>query len=98
MKPLDTTVPAPEAGLGTGKLLERELAWFFGYSNDLLAILDERGVALALSPSFRRLLGYDVGEITGRHMLRLVDPAHRKLVKASVRGLSLQNRVVAGAR
>jgi len=35
----------------TGEPRHRELARFFGYSNELLVILDERGRALVLSPS-----------------------------------------------
>ena len=81
-------------GAGSVEPVDGELVRFFGYSNDLLAILDDRGFALVLSPSFRRLLGYDLGEITGRRVQRLVHSADRRSVMSLARDLSPGQPVV----
>ncbi len=94
------TRPAPyrpsgqEAEGSAPEQLASELARFFGYSHDLLAILDDRGTALVLSPSFERVLGWSVGEIAGLSMLRLVHPGDRAAVRARARELSPERRML----
>jgi PAS domain S-box-containing protein len=84
---------ARRAAGSAGEPLEGELARFFGYSNDVLAILDDRGVARVLSPSIERVLGYRVGEVVGRSVLRLVHPADRALMRSRVSELAMDQPV-----
>jgi PAS domain S-box-containing protein len=82
--------PGREADGSTPEQLASELARFFGYSHDLLAILDDRGTALVLSPSFERVLGWGIAEIAGLGMLRLVHEADRVAVGGRARELSAE--------
>ncbi|MDP2956238.1 MAG: PAS domain S-box protein [Longimicrobiales bacterium] len=72
---------------------EGELARFFGYSHDLLAILDARGRVLVLSPSVESILGHAPGELRGQPLLDLVHPEERDRVRDRVRQMS-QDQVV----
>ena len=65
-----------------------ELARFFGYSHDLLAILDGRGRVLALSPSADRFLGYAPDTLTGVPLMSLVHPDDEDSVHERLRHLA----------
>ena len=79
---------------GSPEPLEGEFARFFGYSHDLLAILDGRGRFLLLSPSAERILGYRTDELGGRRALGMLHPGDRALTVARVRGLSGERPVL----
>lgn len=88
--------PAPgRAGHAAGEPPEGELARFFGYSHDVLVILDADGQVVVASPSVERVLGYAIEDLLG---LRLIERVHREdrlLVKARVRSLA-QGDAVSG--
>lgn len=65
-----------------------ELARFFYYSHDLLAILDGRGRVLSLSPSADRFLGYAPDELNGVPLMSLVHPDDEAAVHERLRQLS----------
>jgi len=67
--------------------LEGELARFFGYSRDVLLILDNWGRVLVISPSVERVLGHPIQEILGRRILRWVHPEDYAAVRGQVRAL-----------
>jgi PAS domain S-box-containing protein len=73
---------------------EGEFARFFSYSHDVLAILDEEGCVLLVSPSVERVLGHPIDGVMGRHALRWVHPDDRARVRATVRSL-LEGRPIA---
>lgn len=68
--------------------LEGEFARFFGYSHDLLAILDDRGRILLVNPSAERILGHPIEELGGRRALGMVHPEDREPLKARLRELT----------
>lgn len=78
-----------------GEPLEAELARFFGYSHDVLAILDLRGRVLLVSPSVKQVLGYGVDSLVGRRLLGLVDAADRAAATTYIRAV-LRGRPAAG--
>ncbi len=65
--------------------LEGELARFFGYSSDILAIMDPRGRIVVISPSVERVLGYPIETLVGRRLLGRVHPDDRPYIRARVR-------------
>lgn len=72
---------------------EGELARFFGYSHDVLAILDGEGRLVRISPSVERVLGYGVAELAGRAILDLVHPEDGALVRQEAEML-LEGRTI----
>ncbi len=90
------TRPAPSLGLGDvpSEPLEGEIARFFGYSHDVLAIMDGGGRVLMISPSVERVLGYPIEEIIGRRFLRWMHPEDKPVVKTHTRTL-LMGRPIA---
>lgn len=85
---LDAVDAQPESNEGSPALDPVELARFFGYSHDLLAILDGRGRVLALSPSADRFLGYPREQLTGVPMMSLVHPDDEDDVRERLRQLA----------
>jgi PAS domain S-box-containing protein len=81
-----TPVDSP-VGYLPGASLEGELARFFGFSHDVLAILDRYGRVLVMSPSVERVLGYAVDALVGERLLRTVHPEDRPTVKKKVRAM-----------
>ncbi|GMV07359.1 MAG: hypothetical protein AMXMBFR53_36340 [Gemmatimonadota bacterium] len=67
--------------------LEGELARFFGYSHDVLVILDRWGRVLVVSPSVERVLGYPLQELIGERLFHRVHPEDQHLVRAQARHL-----------
>lgn len=88
--------PSPSLGLGDvpSESLEGELSRFFGYSHDVLAIMDGGGRVLMISPSVERVLGYPTKEIVGRHFLHWLHPDDKPLVRTQTRTL-LKGRPIA---
>ncbi len=88
--------PASRAGLHdpSREPPEGEFARFFSYSHDVLAILDEKGCVLLVSPSVERVLGHPVDVVIGRHAVRWIHLDDRARVKTTVRSL-LEGRSVA---
>jgi len=67
--------PGPvEAGDIPIEPFQSELARFFGYSHDILVIMDTGGRVLMISPSVRRVLGEPVEELIGSRLLLRVHP------------------------
>lgn len=54
--------------------LEGELARFFGYSHDILVVLDAEGHIVVISPPATRVLGYPLEDMVGRSVLEYVHP------------------------
>lgn len=67
--------------------LDEEVAGFFRYAPDFLAVLDPQGRILRVSPSMERGLGQSAEVLRGRRFLRLVHPDDRSLAKERARGL-----------
>lgn len=70
-----------------------ELSGFFRHATDLLAILDDRGRILQLSPSAHRLLGYPEGSLGGRRLTGLLHPDEVFEVRARLRDLAVEGVV-----
>ena len=64
--------PAPSVVPTPAEPLEGELARFFGYSHDLLVVMDAEGDVVVISPSVERTLGYGMEEVVGRSFLSFV--------------------------
>lgn len=81
--------PAPTPGQAghAGEPPKGELARFFGYSHDVLMILDAEGQIVMVSPSVERVLGYTVEELSGVRLVAHVHAEDRLLVEARVRAL-----------
>lgn len=75
------------AGTSMGEPAEGELARFFGYSHDVLVILDAEGRVVVVSPSAERLLGYAMEGLLGVRLLDRVHPDDQILVKTQARSL-----------
>jgi len=75
--------------------LEGELARFFSYSHDVLAIMDAGGRVLVINPSVERVLGYPIEEIIGRRFLHWVHLEDRPEVRSRARALRAGNPVSA---
>lgn len=84
----DAADTLPDANGDAPALNPVELARFFGYSHDLLAILDGRGRVLAVSPSVDRFLGYAPEELTGVSLLGLIHPEDDAGVREQLRALA----------
>lgn len=85
---MSPTVPALEADVGgQSEPPEGELARFFGYSRDVLVILDGGGRVLVISPSVERVLGYAIQELMGERFFHWVHPDDQALVKEQSRAL-----------
>lgn len=63
--------------MSPGEPPEGELARFFGYSHDLLVILDEAGRVLMVSPSVERILGHSLEAMLGASLLDFVHEQDR---------------------
>jgi PAS domain S-box-containing protein len=74
-------------GAPPGESLEGEITRFFGYSHDVLVIMDLGGRALVLSTSAERVLGYPVNALVGRRLLHWVHPEDRAEVSKQARAL-----------
>lgn len=74
-------VPGPGQILGpgtvTGEPLEGELARFFGYSWDVLVVMDRGSRVHLVNPAVERVLGYSMERVLGRRLLRWVHPEDR---------------------
>lgn len=81
---MSTSLPEP---------LEGEFARFFGYAQDVLAILDDGGRILLVNPSAERILGYRITELLGRRALGMVHRQDRRLVVARARELGADRPV-----
>jgi len=64
-----------------------ELARFFAYARDVLAIIDRGGRVLLVSQSVERVLGYPVDEIIGRRFLPWVHPEDHPRLKTELRAV-----------
>jgi PAS domain S-box-containing protein len=73
-------------GPDTGRL-EGELARFFGYSHDVLAIMDRPGRVLVISPSVERVLGHSIGDLIGQRLFQWVHPEDQPAAMAQTRTL-----------
>ncbi len=87
--------PSPVVGDPPREPLEGELARFFSYSHDVLAILDGGGRVLVINPSVERVLGCSIEEIIGRRFLHWVHPEDRPKVRLGARALVAANPISA---
>lgn len=87
--------PAPGPTSHAGEPPEGELARFFGYSHDVLVILDAEGQVVMVSPSVERVLGYALDDLLGARLVDRVHPEDRLRVKAQARTL-VQGEAVSG--
>lgn len=73
----------PQSVLGTAPagLLEHMIE----HTYDLIVLLDAGGVVEYVSPSIRRILGYEPADLVGRNALELVIPRDRSLFVSSLR-------------
>ncbi|MET0648527.1 MAG: PAS domain S-box protein [Pyrinomonadaceae bacterium] len=51
------------------------------HASDIIYMTDERGLFTFVNPVARRILGYDAGELLGRHYLELIRPDFRAAVE-----------------
>ncbi len=61
--------------------------WLVENMNDTLFNLNAEGQLVYISPSVERMLGYQPGEIMGRHYFQLVHPDDHALLRQQLRGL-----------
>ncbi len=61
---------------------ERDRAW--NNTQDLLLVVDLAGVIHAVNPSWTRVLGWEHGELIGRHYLALIDTADHAASKGAL--------------
>ncbi len=85
--PGSSAAPRAETAGDSPQPLAGELARFFGYSHDLLLILDDVGRVLVPSPSAERILGYPIDGLTGQRLLHIVHPDDKARAIARVREL-----------
>ncbi len=86
----DVRLESPERvldGSAASEPREGELARFFGYSHDVLTIMDGGGRVLRISPSVERVLGYHPAELIGVPVLELVHPEERPLARTQAAAL-----------
>ncbi|OPY66316.1 MAG: Sensor protein FixL [Syntrophorhabdus sp. PtaU1.Bin002] len=69
-----------------------ELDQFFSVSLDLLCVADIDGYFVRISPSFERVLGYTMEELTTQPFLDFVHPEDRDATKGTLATLGLQKR------
>lgn len=83
----DAKPASPDGGGGPSDMDPTELARFFGFSQDLLVILDDRGRMVHASPSSERLLRCAPESVLGRRLLGIVHPDDRRQVRTRAREL-----------
>lgn len=74
----------PEA---SGEAPEGQLARFFGYSHDVLSIIDTGGHVLLINPAAERVLGDASSDLVGSRILDRVHPEDQPRVREHVRAL-----------
>ncbi len=60
----------------------------FEFSLDLLCVANTRGYFLHVNPSFRRVLGYDEGELVSHRFIEFVHPDDREPTLARLAGIA----------
>jgi PAS domain S-box-containing protein len=69
-----------------------ELDRVWRHSQDLLIVVDGKGLIRAANPAWTRVLGWEPGEILGRHHLEMNHPDHREASEAA-RAQALASRL-----
>lgn len=84
----DPSDSASDSSDDSGVTAPLDLARFFSYSRDVLAILDQQGRILMVSPSVKRWLRYEVDDLADVALLDLVHSGDLEEVQARVREVS----------